>query len=311
MGCATLSLDAMDVSGEQHLDVVTHIFKQRLDEHGMPKMNVEKEEKLGGEQLAPLILQNGSVLEKVSHPEEFCGSCFGAEETPDECCNTCEAVRSAYTRRGWAINDMASVPQCKNDDFRSKMRDQDGEGCNIYGYLEVNKVAGNFHFAPGKSFQQGHMHVHDLMPFESLLFNLSHTVNKLSFGADFPGVQNPMDKIVRIMEDVTGMYQYFVKVVPTVYRTARGRKIDTNQFSVTEHFKKSEGMGGTLPGVFVFYDLSPIKVNFTEERTPVLHFVTNLCAILGGVFTVSGIVDSFVYHGQKAIAKKSELGKLG
>lgn len=42
----------------------------------------------------------------------------------------------------------------------------------IIGFLQVNKVAGNFHFAPGKSFQQAHMHVHDLMPFASQKFNV-------------------------------------------------------------------------------------------------------------------------------------------
>jgi hypothetical protein len=39
--------------------------------------------------------------------------------------------------------------------FSETLKRQAGEGCNIYGYLEVNKVAGNFHFAPGKSFQHG------------------------------------------------------------------------------------------------------------------------------------------------------------
>lgn len=29
-----------------------------------------------------------------------------------------------------------------------------------------------------------------------------------------------------------------------------------------------------------------------------------------GVFTVSGIIDSFVYHGHKAIKKKMEIGKF-
>lgn len=30
-----------------------------------------------------------------------------------------------------------------------------------------------------------------------------------------------------------------------------------------------------------------------------------------GIFTVSGIIDSFVYHGQRAIKKKMEIGKFG
>lgn len=32
--------------------------------------------------------------------------------------------------------------------------------------------------------------------------------------------------------------------------------------------------------------------------------------IVTGVFTVSGILDSFIYHGQKAIKKKMEIGKF-
>jgi len=42
----------------------------------------------------------------------------------------------------------------------------------VYGFLEVNKVAGNFHFAPGKSFQQSGVHVHDLLAFQKDSFNV-------------------------------------------------------------------------------------------------------------------------------------------
>lgn len=61
----------------------------------------------------------------------------------------------------------------------------------------MNKVAGNFHFAPGKSFQQHHMHIHDLQPFKNLNFNMSHTINRLSFGREFPGIINPLDSVTK------------------------------------------------------------------------------------------------------------------
>lgn len=64
--------------------------------------------------------------------------------------------------------------QCKREGFLQKIKDEEGEGCNIYGFLEVNKVAGNFHFAPGKSFQQSGVHVHDLLSFQKDSFNVSH-----------------------------------------------------------------------------------------------------------------------------------------
>ncbi|KAG7029620.1 Endoplasmic reticulum-Golgi intermediate compartment protein 3, partial [Cucurbita argyrosperma subsp. argyrosperma] len=101
------------------------------------------------------------------------------------------------------------------------------------------------------------------------------------------------------------------RVVPTVYKDVSGNTIQSNQFSVTEHVRTAEvGRLQSLPAVFFFYDLSPIKVTFTEEHVSFLHFLTNVCAIVGGVFTVSGILDSFIYHGQKVIKKKMELGKF-
>lgn len=93
----------------------------------------------------------------------YCGSCYGSEEKPGDCCNTCDDVRERYRVRGWAFGNLDGIEQCKREGYSTKLREQMGEGCNIYGFLEVNKVAGNFHFAPGKSFQQGNMHVHDLM----------------------------------------------------------------------------------------------------------------------------------------------------
>src|SRR5687768_637945 len=89
----------------------------------------------------------------------------------------------------------------------------------------------------------------------------------------------------------------------------------TNQFSVTEHFRRigaKEGQGlpgarcllvwlalthASRAGVFVFYELSPIMVRFTETRESFSHFLTQLCAILGGVFTVAGIIDRIIYSG--------------
>ena len=50
-------------------------------------------------------------------------------------------------------------------------------------------------------------------------------------------------------------------MVPTSYTDIKNQTVSTNQFSVTEHFRQSDiAAGQNLPGVFFFYDLSPIKV---------------------------------------------------
>lgn len=57
------------------------------------------------------------------------------------CCNSCDDVREAYRRRGWAFKNPDTIEQCKREGFSQKMQEQKNEGCKVYGFLEVNKVS--------------------------------------------------------------------------------------------------------------------------------------------------------------------------
>ncbi|CAI5965233.1 unnamed protein product [Closterium sp. NIES-64] len=430
LSCAVLSLDAMDISGEQHLDVVHNIYKRRLTPIGLPVEGIDSKHEIGAKQ-HDVLKKRDKFGNVVPDDQDFCGSCYGAAETDDQCCNNCEEVREAYNKRGWAFNNADAIEQCKREDLIDKIQAQVGEGCNMYGVLEVNKVAGNFHFAPAKVFYTAGISIFDLVMFHDTVFNISHTVNSLSFGAKFPGAVNPLDNnllvvkksisslfdrmdglpsplfFIKLMphmstpdpfpmqlsyllslphrlypmpaavsraqwvqegesgmyqtqwvqEGESGMYQYFVKVVPTMYTDSHNHTIASNQFSVTEHFRPAPSHDQqSLPGVFFFYDLSPIKarapfsssniakyglalirasvpcaaqlhhahppaalsrsrcsasllpcavrmcspaclpavrwsqqVQYSERYTSFLHFLTNVCAIVGGIFTVTGM----------------------
>jgi len=296
--CSYVSLDAMDVAGEHQFDVHHNVFKKRLSPEGAPKA-VIKEEVLGGEKLN---------LEPASGE---CGSCYGAESDTIKCCTTCEEVREAYRQKGWAFGNYMTIAQCVKEGWAKRLEEEKDEGCELYGFLMVNKVAGNFHFAPGKSFQSANYHVHDLQPFNLPGFNLSHKIIRLSFGTEFPGIVNPLDDVTKYTELKNSNFQYNVKIVPTIYKPLAGIVIHTNQFSVTEHFRTIDHGKGAhgLPGVFFMYDLSPIMVQFTEHKRSLAHFLTGVCAIIGGVFTVAGIIDSFIYHSIHTLQKKIELGK--
>ena len=99
-------------------------------------------------------------------------------------------------------------------------------------------------------------------------------------------------------------------MVPTTYEFAGGLALDSCQYSVTDQFKSAHdpNAGFVLPGVFWIYDISPIMVKFTEKRPTFTYFLTSLCAIVGGVFTVAGIVDSAIYQALRARKKGSALG---
>ena len=64
-----------------------------------------------------------------------------------------------------------------------------------------------------------------------------------------------------------------------MYSDVRNKTIHSNQYSVTEHFKRAEiQQGQNMPGVFFFYDLSPIKVRLLSHW---LHVrVATACYVL-------------------------------
>lgn len=65
-----------------------------------------------------------------------------------------------------------------------------------------------------------------------------------------------------------------------------------------------------MPGIFFQYELSPLMVKYTEKERSFGHFITNLCAIIGGVYTVAGLFDKILYNSFQLIQAKIELGKL-
>ncbi|VAI06180.1 unnamed protein product [Triticum turgidum subsp. durum] len=225
--CSLVAIDTMDVSGEQHYDIRHDIMKKRIDHLG--NVIESRKDGVGSPKIERPLQNHGGRLD---HNEVYCGSCYGSEESDDQCCNSCEEVRDSYRKKGWALTNVESIDQCKREGFVQRLKDEQGEGCNIHGFVDVNKVAGNFHFAPGKSLDHAFNFLQDMLNFQPENYNISHKINKLSFGKEFPGVVNPLDGVEWKQEQttgLTGMYQYFVKVVPTIYTDIRGRKIHSNQ----------------------------------------------------------------------------------
>ncbi|CAG0880914.1 unnamed protein product [Cyprideis torosa] len=296
LGCDYVSLDALDNSGDQQTNVLHNVYKQRLDLNGNPIQNPES-------------YDVGSAV-AVTTTTPKCGSCYGAETKEMPCCNTCDQVKLAYRVRGWAISRLGEIEQCKDTADAIALQRALSEGCQLRGNLEVNRVGGNFHFAPGKSFVHDHIHVHNLEALSLGDVNLTHTIRHLSFGMNIPGKTNPLDGTHHVALDSAMMYNYYLKIIPTMYQKLDSSFIETNQFSVTLNAKgRSDSQG--IPGVFFSYDFSPLMVKYSEKSKSFGHFAVGVCAIIGGVFTVAGLLDAFIYRSTNALKKKVELGKAG
>jgi hypothetical protein len=50
--------------------------------------------------------------------------------------------------------------------------------------------------------------------------------------------------------------------------------------------------------VFFHYELSPIRMVVKRTRPHLAHFLTNICATIGGVYTAMKVVDHVIHtHG--------------
>lgn len=285
MPCELLTLDVMDVSGEQQHGVM----------HGVSKVRLQPQAEGGGViDVKSLSLHDDTA----SHLDpEYCGGCFGAQAPANAkkpgCCNTCDEVREAYAQASWAFGRGEGVEQCEREHYAEKLDAQRAEGCRIEGGLRVNKVVGNFHLAPGRSFSNGNMHVHDLKNYwdapQGKSHDFTHTIHHLRFGPQLPdniaarmGSKNmpwtnhhlnPLDGTSQSINDPNYNFMYFVKIVPTSYLplgwenkarrfvgldddsaglgkygTSTDGSVETHQYSVTSHKRSLAGGDDSAEG---------------------------------------------------------------
>ncbi|KAF8442956.1 Sec1-like protein [Boletus edulis BED1] len=324
--CYLLSVDVMDISGEQQRDVSHNIIKKRIT-----KIGVDVPEQRTGD------LRNDIDKLAEKRGTGYCGSCYGGVEPENGCCNSCEDVRQAYAGRGWSFGNPDDVEQCVQEGWSDVLKEQASEGCSVSGRIRVNKVIGNINISPGRSYQLNNRHFHDLVPYlkdDGNIHDFSHIVHEFSFMADDEynptkskigremrkrmGIEeNPLDGYEGKTTKPQYMFQYFLKVVSTQFRTLEEKSINTHQYSVT-HFerdltrnageedkqvivKKQVWSPGT--GAFFNFEISPILVVHSETRQSFAHFLTSTCAIVGGVLTVSALLDGVLFATGRRLKK--------
>ncbi|GFZ15525.1 endoplasmic reticulum vesicle transporter protein [Actinidia rufa] len=212
--CDVLSVDAIDMSGKHEVDLDINMWKLRLNGEGHI---------IGTEYLSDLVEK-----EHTAHKHD------GDHQEDSE---------NKIHLHGFNQDTETVIKKLKQ-------ALANGEGCRVYGVLDVQRVAGNFHIS-----------VHGLNIFVAQM------------------------------------------IVPTEYRYLSKEVLPTNQFSVTEYYSTANDR--TWPAVYFLYDLSPITVTIREERRSFLHFITRLCAGLGGTFALTGLSNSF-YHSSCNLKKKDE-----
>ena len=275
LACTDVHVDIMDVAGDSQLDLdQSFITKTRLALDGRVAGEQERDSANKHRKQQEDVIQH---IQSKQLPENYCGPCYGSQAKDDQCCNTCDELISAYKAKRWnALDILENSEQCIREGRNNQNSNRGpkkltvGEGCNLVGHMTLNRVAGNFHIAMGEGIQRNGKHVHIFNPEETELFNASHVIHHLSFGGhgiggDWSrapgtptGVRNeetPLNGVTKIVEHrhgTTGLFQYFIKIVPTTYVTPKqssgwfwsssapsddDERLETNGFFFTERFR--------------------------------------------------------------------------
>jgi len=226
-------------------------------------------------------------------------------------------VKRRINKDGVAYEEYHDVPGAP-DMAKVKESFTKQEGCKLMGSIEVNKVPGNFHVSShAYQYYLGEIYVQN----QITTLDLSHKINHVSFGTDEDlkeikkkfnkGVLNPLDGVEVIknenLKSVGVMTQYYISVVPTTYQDLGGKELYVHQFTVNSNSLETYN----VPAVYFRYDLSPVTVKFSLKKESFFHFLVQICAIIGGIFTVAGIIDSLIHKSVVHILKKAQIGKLG
>jgi hypothetical protein len=129
-------------------------------------------------------------------------------------------------------------------------------------------------------------------------------ITELSFGPHYPTLLNPLDKTIATTEDHYYKYQYFLSIVPTIYSkgslaldtyanappTNRHSKnlVFTNQYAATSQSSAIPENPYFVPGVFFKYNIEPILLMISEERTGFLSLLVRLVNTVSGVIVTGG-----------------------
>ncbi|WKY16545.1 hypothetical protein Q1695_001306 [Nippostrongylus brasiliensis] len=179
----------------------------------------------------------------------------------------------------------------------------ENDGCRFKSKFEINKVPGNFHLST---------HAADEQPDNP---DMRHIIHSIRFGDDISshnvkGSFDPLNGKDMTSADPLHTHEYILKIVPCVYEDISGHTWNSYQYTFArKDFLAYHHTGRVIPAVWFRYSLQPFTIKHTESRQSFYLFITSVCAVVGGTFTVAGIIDS-TFFTISEIVKKHRLGKL-
>lgn len=185
----------------------------------------------------------------------------------------------------------------------SSMKESEHPGCNVAGHLLVDRSPGNFHILARSKH-------HDLIP---EMTNVSHMINEFYVGdptamhwiknrrsknipTEIEPKITPFDGNVYRAKRLHESYHHYVKLIAT---KVDGMKVGRRELVAYQMLGNSQLAfynDSITPEAKFAYDLSPIAVKYSFRSRRWYDYFTSVFAIIGGVFTIVGMLEGIVYR---------------
>lgn len=179
------------------------------------------------------------------------------------------------------------------------------EGCLLSGFVNIPKAPGNIHisFHPFGHIWNSLRHEADELKQK---LKLSHRFTFLHFGNVDAEVLNhfgmnliTFDRLGALpnflYDDSLVNYEYYVKIIPYLLQDKdKGTQNIVYQYSLLYKVIEYDEQRDKMPYLMLHYDYSPITMRLLLYHMSLAHFLTKICAIIGGIFTVFSILNQIL-----------------
>ncbi|VDO21150.1 unnamed protein product [Haemonchus placei] len=168
-----------------------------------------------------------------------------------------------------------------------------GTACRVHGKFPVRKgKEETVTISIGSSLGMG-MFAH--LEGSKLSGNISHRIERFNFGPRISGLVAPLAGAEQISKSGQDVYRYFIKVVPTkIHHGIFGRYTMAYQYSVTFLKKKLSEGEHSHGGILFEYEFCANVIEVRETAKSLIALFVRLCAVVGGVFATSRIINNVI-----------------
>lgn len=190
-----------------------------------------------------------------------------------------------------------------HDHAQKTWSSEEHPGCQIWGTLHLNRAPGHFYI-------QAMSLAHDIDPRAA---NLSHVVHHLSFESleedeargkrryrrkyvEFDKSTAPLDDSSYVVDEPHESWHHYLKLVST----------NSDHYHVTPTHQLALYRDDHVTEAKFIVDISPIAVHHRVERRPLYDYITAVLAIVGGVFTVFGMIEWWIASAVRTVRRSTQ-----